>query len=126
MISFAGHWGRQSWLGRASNCNRTRLKSCGAGRASTVSVRDRRRSELVLLSAEGLTQQQIADHPTHRGITAQPLGIVHVLVAGQPPKHRLAQRPRQPVATVLAGACVRERSSPRVGQAQRVIQLAVI
>src|SRR6516162_5622382 len=30
-------------------------------RASTVSVRDRRRSELVLLSAEGLTQQQIAD-----------------------------------------------------------------
>ena len=30
-------------------------------RASTVSVRDRRRSEIVLLSAEGLTQQQIAD-----------------------------------------------------------------
>src|SRR6516164_2878213 len=31
------------------------------GRASTVSVRDRRRSEIVLLSADGLTQQQIAD-----------------------------------------------------------------
>ena len=30
-------------------------------RASTVSVRDRRRSEIVLLSAEGLIQQQIAD-----------------------------------------------------------------
>jgi transposase len=30
-------------------------------RASTVSVRDRRRSEIVLLSAEGLTQQQIAE-----------------------------------------------------------------
>src|SRR6201997_5468083 len=30
-------------------------------RASTVSVRDRRRSEIVLLSAERLTQQQIAD-----------------------------------------------------------------
>ena len=29
-------------------------------RASRVSVRDRRRSEIVLLSAEGLTQQQIA------------------------------------------------------------------
>ena len=29
-------------------------------RASTVSVRDRRRAEIVLLSAEGLTQQQIA------------------------------------------------------------------
>jgi transposase len=30
-------------------------------RASTVSFRDRRRSEIVLLSAEGLTQQQIAE-----------------------------------------------------------------
>jgi len=30
-------------------------------RASTASVRDRRRSEIVLLSAEGLTQQQIAE-----------------------------------------------------------------
>jgi hypothetical protein len=36
----------------------------------------------------------------------------------------LAQQPRQPVATVLAGACVRQLSSSRVGQAQRVIQLA--
>ena len=30
-------------------------------RASTASVRDRRRSEIVLLSAQGLTQQQIAE-----------------------------------------------------------------
>jgi len=30
-------------------------------RASTVSVRERRRSEIILLSAEGLTQQQIAE-----------------------------------------------------------------
>ena len=30
-------------------------------RASTVSVRDRRRSEIILLNAEGLTQQQIAE-----------------------------------------------------------------
>ena len=30
-------------------------------RAGTVSVRDRRRSEIILLSAAGLTQQQIAD-----------------------------------------------------------------
>ena len=30
-------------------------------RAGTVSVRDRRRSEIILLSAEGLTQQQIAE-----------------------------------------------------------------
>ena len=30
-------------------------------RASTVSMRDRRRSEIILLSAEGLTQQRIAE-----------------------------------------------------------------
>ena len=30
-------------------------------RAGTVSVRERRRSEIILLSAEGLTQQQIAE-----------------------------------------------------------------
>jgi len=30
-------------------------------RAGTASVRDRRRSEIILLSAEGLTQQQIAE-----------------------------------------------------------------
>ena len=30
-------------------------------RAGTVSARDRRRSEIILLSAEGLTQQQIAE-----------------------------------------------------------------
>jgi DNA-directed RNA polymerase specialized sigma24 family protein len=30
-------------------------------RAGTVSVRERRRSEIILLSAEGLTQRQIAE-----------------------------------------------------------------
>src|SRR5271166_6934805 len=33
------------------------------------------------------------DNPTHRRITAQPLGVVHVLVAGQPPEYRLPQQP---------------------------------
>ena len=35
-------------------------------RASTVSVRERRRSEIILLSAEGLTQQQIAERRAYR------------------------------------------------------------
>jgi len=71
------------------------------------------------------SNRSISDHPADRRVAAQPLGVVCVLVAGQPPKHRLTQQPRQPVAAVLAGACVRQRSSSRVGQAQRVIQLAV-
>jgi hypothetical protein len=32
-----------------------------------------------------------ADYPTHRRIAAQPHGVVHVLVAGQPPEYRLPQ-----------------------------------
>jgi len=54
----------------------------------------------------------VADHPAHRRVAAQPVGVVHVFVTSQPPEHRLAQQPRQPVATILAGAGVRYRSSP--------------
>src|SRR6202007_1120599 len=61
MISFASHWGaimaRQHIELQSDEAEDGRRRA----RASTVSVRDRRRSEIVLLSAEGLTQQQIAD-----------------------------------------------------------------
>jgi hypothetical protein len=67
----------------------------------------------------------VADHPAHRWVAAQPLGVVYVLVAGQSPEHRLAQQPCQPMAAILTDACVRESIGARVGQAQRVIQLAV-
>src|SRR6516164_4665296 len=52
-------------------------------RASTMPVRDRRRSEIILLSAEGLTQQQIA----------QRMGISRVQVSrwvGRFARHRVA------------------------------------
>jgi hypothetical protein len=46
-----------------------------------------------------------ADHPAHRWIAAQPLGVVRVLVAGQPAEYRLPQQPDQRVASIPAGAC---------------------
>jgi len=67
----------------------------------------------------------VADHPAHRRVAAQPLGVVHVLAAGEPPEHRLAEQASQPVATVLASARIRQPIGTRVGQAQPVIQLAV-
>jgi hypothetical protein len=67
----------------------------------------------------------VADHPAHRRITTQPLGVVHVLVAGQPPEHRLPQQAGQPMAAVLAGARIGEQVTGRVGQAESVIQLAI-
>jgi FixJ family two-component response regulator len=61
MVHLAGVWGRimarqriELQLEEAEELRR-RL------RASKVSVRDRRRSEIILLSAEGLTQRQIAE-----------------------------------------------------------------
>src|SRR5674476_71497 len=32
-----------------------------------------------------------ANNPSHRRITPEPVGVVHVLVSGDTPKHRLAQ-----------------------------------
>ena len=52
----------------------------------------------------------------------QPLGIVHVLMAGQPSEHRLAQKTRQPMPAILAGTRVGQPVSRRAGQVQRVIQ----
>ena len=67
----------------------------------------------------------VADHPAHRRIAAQPVGVVHVLVAGQPPEHRLAQQAPQNVTNVLAGARIGERIGRCVGQTHHVIQLTV-
>jgi len=49
------------------------------------------------LAGRGSTpgDRPVADHPAHRRVTAQPIGIVHVLVAGEPAKHRLAQQAAQ-------------------------------
>jgi hypothetical protein len=38
-----------------------------------------------------------ADHPAHRRIAAQPIGVVHILVTSQPAEYRLPQQPDQQV-----------------------------
>jgi hypothetical protein len=67
----------------------------------------------------------VANHPAHCRIAAQPVGVIYVLVAGEPSKHRLAQQASQQVANVLAGARIGERIGRRVGQTHRIIQLTV-
>src|SRR5918994_6157978 len=49
-----------------------------------------------LAAARGQAIQPLTtnDRP-HRGITGQPLGVVDVLVAGEPAEHRLAEQPAQ-------------------------------
>ncbi len=49
-----------------------------------------------------------ADDPSHRRIMPKPLGVIHILVSGKPPEHRLPQHSYQSVAAVLP--------RPRVGE----------
>ena len=70
-------------------------------------------------------QPSAADDGAHRRITREPLGIVDVFVAGEAAVDRLAQQAEQPVADVLAAAALGERRSGHIGQAERVVQLAI-
>jgi DNA-binding NarL/FixJ family response regulator len=53
--------GELLWRVKGSSWRRRRLRNWAAARATTVSVRDRRRAEIIVLSAQGLTQQRIAE-----------------------------------------------------------------
>jgi hypothetical protein len=50
-----------------------------------------------------------ADDPAHRGIAPEAVGVVHILVAGEPTEHRLPELGDQAVAPVLPGAGIGER-----------------
>ena len=63
-----------------------------------------------------------ADYPTHRRIATQPLGVVHVLVTGQPPEYRLPQQSDQQVPPVPAGARLRQSLATACGQSERVVR----
>jgi len=61
---------------------------------------------------------------THHGIEGQPVGIVDILVSGQPPKHRLPEQTIEPMERVLAASGVAQYRCRQIGQTKRVIQFA--
>jgi hypothetical protein len=65
-----------------------------------------------------------ADRP-HGGITSEPLSVVHVLVAGKPAEHRLAEQPAQLVACVPATAAVEELRDRDVGEPEGIVEFTV-
>ncbi len=69
--------------------------------------------------------RSVADHPPHRRIVAQPLGVVHILVAGEPAKYRLPQQPNQQMPPVLAGARLRQSPATSYGKTENVVQLTI-
>jgi Enoyl-(Acyl carrier protein) reductase len=66
-----------------------------------------------------------ADHPAHRRIMAQALGVVHVLVSGKATKYRLPEQPSQCVSTILASACVGQNITRHHRQTDRIIEFAI-
>src|SRR5215207_5250655 len=70
-----------------------------------------------------LRHRATTDDPAHGGISAKPVGIVHVLVPGEPPEDRLAKLSNQRVAAILAGPGVGETLSGEVRQAEGIIEV---
>ena len=56
---------------------------------------------------------------------AQPLGVVDVLVSGQPPEHGLPQHTHERVPAVLTGAGVGEPFAGQSAKAERVVEFAI-
>jgi hypothetical protein len=64
------------------------------------------------------------DRP-HCGITGKPLGVVDVLVAGEPPEYRLPKQPGQRVARVLAASAFEELRDRDVGEPEGIVEFTV-
>jgi hypothetical protein len=65
-----------------------------------------------------------ADDPSHRGIMAQPLGVVDLLVFGKPTEHRLPQHTDKSVPAVPAGAGIGEPLAGQIRKAECVVEFA--
>ena len=66
-----------------------------------------------------------ADDPPQGGITAQTVGVVHVVVAAKTAKHRLAELPDHAMPPVLAGTAVLEKTPGNLGQAKGIVKLPI-
>jgi uncharacterized protein (TIGR03032 family) len=92
------HERRRRWLARSS-CG-------GRGRGRRAKRRGGRCLEAAHLAARGgrAIETLTADDRPHRGVAGEPLGVVDILVAGEPPEYRLPKQPTQLVAHVLSAA----------------------
>ena len=73
----------------------------------------------------GTIQPLTADDRPHDGVLGKPLGVIDILVPGEPTEHRLAEQPDQLVARVLTTAAAEQLRDRHVGELKGAIQLAV-
>ena len=55
----------------------------------------------------------------------QAIGVVHILIPGEAPEHRLPQQPGQQVPGVPAAAAFRKSATSQVGQPQGVVEFSL-
>ena len=65
------------------------------------------------------------DNPPHGGITAQTVGVVHVIVPAKTAKNGLAELPDHAMPPVLAGTAILEKALGNPGQAKGIVKLPV-
>lgn len=66
-----------------------------------------------------------ADDPAHRGIMAKTFGVVHILISGKPPEHRLPKHSDKRMPAIPAGACVRKCLARHGRQAEDIVEFAI-
>lgn len=66
----------------------------------------------------------LADDPAHGGGVAEVIGIVHVLVSGQPSEHGLPELGKQGVAAVASRSDIGHRLPGHRGQAESLVESA--
>jgi hypothetical protein len=66
-----------------------------------------------------------ADDGPHGGVAGEPLGVVDILIAGEPTEHCLAKQSAQLMACVLAAAAVEELRDRHVGEPEGIVEFAV-
>ncbi len=59
------------------------------------------------------------------GITAQTVGVVHVVVATKTAKEGLAELPDHAMPPVLSGTAVLEKTPGNLGQAKGIVKLPI-
>ncbi len=61
----------------------------------------------------------------HDRIVREALGVIHVLVSGEPTEHRLAKKSHEEMSDVLAVPRLRQDHSAQLGQSKRVVQFPI-
>ncbi len=66
-----------------------------------------------------------ADDPPHDRVEAQPVGIVHVVVAAKASENGMAELPDKTMTTILPTTGVREYAPGNLAQSDRIVQFPV-